>query len=182
MKFAYMYVPLSVIIELAALALWPNESHITLNVYTVGLRWVLTGHFIAENIKEFSEISPKTLAVIAIVGWLAGLIRLTGHFKPVSDAMFNFFPAALFILAVRKDSQSVKFPSLLVKIGAEYSIYIYLFHILIRNMYSSALQRLSINSLHLVYWTTPLVVVMLSLALSVIIVSVRDKISRKKSW
>ena len=85
--------------------------------------------------------------------------------------MLHFFPISLFILAVRDGSNSVKFPPSLVKIGAEYSLYVYLFHMLIDREYSSVLKLAGVYDNPFALWTRPFVVVALSLALSFIIVN-----------
>lgn len=143
--------------------------------------WTMTGHFIAENLQIVSQISRKILFASAVAGYLLGLLSLTGRMIFVSSVCFNLFPISLFILAVSDGSNSVKFPPSLVKIGAEYSLYVYLFHMLIGREYSSVLKSAGIYDNPFALWTRPLVVAALSLALSFIIVKACDKISRKKS-
>lgn len=162
-------------------ALAPLNWHLRGNVFMSGISWIMTGHYIAENLQTVSQISRKILLASAVAGYLLGLLSLTGRMMFVSSVCFNLFPISLFILAVSNGSNSVKFPPSLVKIGAEYSLYVYLFHVLVGLIYFSVLRRSGISENVFILWTRPVIVAALSLVLSFVIVKVRDKISRKKS-
>ncbi|MBR4195501.1 MAG: acyltransferase [Synergistaceae bacterium] len=180
-KAGYIYALLAFIVSGVIFAVVPLKWHLRGNVFMSGMSWILTGHYIAENLQAVSRISRKILFASAFAGYLIGLLSLTGRMLFVSSIGFNIFPMSLFILAVREDSQAVKFPQSIVKIGAEYSLYVYLFHILVDRIYSSVLKLAGVYYNPFALWTRPLVVVVLSLTLSFVIVKVRDKISRKKS-
>ena len=180
-KAGYIYALLAFIVSGVIFAVVPLKWHLRGNVFMSGMSWILTGHYIAENLQAVSRISRKILFASAFAGYLIGLLSLTGRMLFVSSIGFNIFPMSLFILAVREDSQAVKFSQSIVKIGAEYSLYVYLFHIFVSNMYSFLTKLAGISELGFVLWTRPIAVAVLSLALSFVIVKVRDKISRKKS-
>lgn len=179
-KAAYIYVPVSIIAAGIIVSLFPGGWHRTCNVIVSGMRWILIGHFIAENLPSFSGISRNILLASAIAGYIIGLLSLTEHMLFVSSVGLNLFPISLFILAVREDSQAVKFPPSIVRIGAEYSLYVYLFHILVSNVCSYVLKRAGISEACFVLWIRPPLVCALSLVLSFMIVKVCDKIFPKK--
>ena len=103
------------------------------------------------------------------------------YFVPILIAVVELFsPLAVvpvFMLAVRKGAQYVKYPSFIMKIGVEYSLYIYIFHMLMDYILSSLLHRLGIPSdTGIIPWMRPVIVLLMSIALSALIIKVRSKL------
>ena len=68
-------------------------NHMHINVFTSGMCWIMTGHFIAENLQSVSQISRKILLASAVAGYLIGLLSLTGRMIFVSSVCFIFSPS-----------------------------------------------------------------------------------------
>ena len=183
-KAAYIYIPFSIIAHRIMSTFFTPLWHLRANVFLNGMCWILTGHYIAENLQAVSRINKKVLIASAIAGYISWIIvSLTCHKAFVFIANVVCFALAIvpvFILPVRKGAQSVKYPSLIVKIGAEYSLYIYLYHMLMDYILSSFLYRLGIPSgTGIILWTRPVIVLLMSIALSFVIVKARERMSRK---
>ena len=156
----------------------------TTNIFVAGLGWLLIGYYVAENFQAVSRISKKVLIASALAGYISYIFfsfAFNVYFAPILVAIVELLsPLAIvpvFMLAVRKGAQSVKYPSFIMKIGVEYSLYIYIFHMLMDYMLSSLLHRLGIPSdTGIIPWMRPVIVLLMSIALSALIIKVRSKL------
>lgn len=157
------------------------------NIFVAGLGWLLIGYYVAENFQAVSRISKEVLIASALAGYISYIscsLAFNVYFVPILIAVVEilspFAIVPVFMLAVRKGAQSVKYPSFIMKIGVEYSLYIYIFHMLMDYMLSSILYRLGIPSdTGIIPWARPVIVLLMSIALSFVIVKARERMSRK---
>ena len=115
--------------------IFPYGMVSTTNIFVAGLGWLLIGYYVAENFQAVSKISKKVLIASALAGYISYIFfsfAFNVYFAPILVAIVELLsPLAIvpvFMFAVRNGAQSVKYPSFIMKIGVEYSLYIYIPH------------------------------------------------------
>lgn len=152
-----------------------------INFVTRALPWYLMGYFFhTDGGKKFESIKTLKLTILAIVGCLITIIPAT------FDLWLNFscigyvpFTLALFVIALKYPNTSIS--KLLENIGSRLSLNIYIFHPIIGWLCRDICQNiLIINTDGVVYsWCRPFIVLLLSIAFSLIIEIIVQKIRAK---
>ncbi len=110
-----------------------DKSYFCRNWLFIGLPFFMTGHFIRANeeklTKKFSDLS---LIVIMLVSTAEVLVADLLHVQKALYIGTFFAVSALFIFALKKEGK-VK-AGKLAFLGAQYSLYIYILHIMVKNV------------------------------------------------
>lgn len=111
-----------------------TKAYICRNWLFVGLPFYMTGHFIRANEEKFTEkFSDISLIIIMIVSTVEAVAADLLHVQKSLYIGTFFAVSALFIFALRKESK-VK-TGKLAFLGAKYSLYIYILHIMVKNIF-----------------------------------------------
>lgn len=110
-----------------------TKAYLYRNWLFVGLPFFMLGHYIRTNEKRFtSKLSDAFLLVVMLVATAEAVAADLLHAQKSLYIGTFFAVAALFVLALKaEDKFRVPFLS---KMGAEYSLYIYIFHIFVKNV------------------------------------------------
>lgn len=110
-----------------------KEAYLYRNWLFVGLPFFMLGHWIKANEEKLqNKFSDASLIVIMLVATAESVaVELLHTQKSLYIGTF-FAVGALFVFALKKEG-SVKTGKLAVY-GAEYSLYVYIFHIMVRNV------------------------------------------------
>ena len=110
-------------------AVAPLRWHLLANLFMSGMSWVMLGRWIAENFSTLSNIDRRIFIASALTDWLVSLLSLAGQL--------------LFISQIGRNDTLMQ--GNMVKIGTDYSLYVYLFHILAWRIYSFMMRRFGSN-------------------------------------
>ena len=184
LKAAYIYIPLSFIAQGMLCVFFLTAWYLRTNIFVAGLGWLLTRLLRCGKLSGSLKNQQKGVNCFSscrVYQLYIFSFAFNVYFVPILIAVVELFsPLAVvpvFMLAVRKGAQYVKYPSFIMKIGVEYSLYIYIFHMLMDYMLSSLLHRLGIPSdTGIIPWMRPVIVLLMSIALSALIIKVRSKL------
>ena len=153
-----------------------RNSFLFRNYLFVGVPFFLFGHYIKSNEdkikKEFSYLS---LIFIMLAGFAESVIAGNMHLQ--KNVYLGTFTAvfAIFVLAIKaEDRLNVKKISVA---GSKYSMYIYLLHILVKNIIIICVQYGGLNKLYNeLKFIMPVIVFVITFIVSVVFVFIKDKI------
>lgn len=156
-----------------------TKAYFYRNWLFVGLPFFMLGHFIRVNEEKLkNKFSDAALVVIMLVATAESVaVELMHTQKSLYIGTF-FAVSALFVLCLKKEG-SVKTGKLAVY-GAEYSLYVYIFHIMVRNVCDKIL---SISGLAFVgeklSAVMPVIIFVLALIASAVYVYIKKLIKSK---
>jgi len=110
-----------------------SKSYLCRNWLFVGLPFFMTGHFIRANEEKLTrKYSDISLIIIMLVSTIEAIAVELFHTQKSLYIGTFFAVTALFIFALKKEGK-VKADKLAF-LGAEYSLYVYIFHIMVKNV------------------------------------------------
>ena len=157
-----------------------SKAYLCRNWLFVGLPFFMTGHFIRANeeklTKKFSDISLIVVMIAATAESVA--VDLLHAQKSLYIGTF-FAVAALFIFALKKEGK-IK-TGKIAYLGAEYSLYVYVFHIMVKNVSQKVFSTgIFVPAGEMLKPVMPVLVFAVSLAASAVYCFVKKKISSFK--
>lgn len=136
--------------------------HWRCNVIIGALPYVLLGNCIAYKEKKIGNLNSKN-HILCIFFSVTATIGLT-----VFDVFIGFwwicisvFSISLFLIAVR--NPNVIIIKVVRKIGIEYSLYVYVFHVIVYRVISNIYLIIGWNQCIIIQWMTPIIVVFTSI-------------------
>ncbi len=155
-----------------------GKSYLYRNFLSTGLPFFLMGYFIRKNEEKItSKLSVPVLAVMLILGAGEALAVELLHTQKsiyIGTAVAVF---ALFVLVVKLEDK-VNVPTL-ASLGAKYSLYVYIFHIIVRDVLKIAINRIGLN-MPIVSWVLPFVVFGVTLVASIVYLKIKTTVLIKK--
>lgn len=157
-----------------------SKAYLCRNWLFVGLPFFMVGHYIRVNeeklTRKFSDIS---LALIMLVSTAEAVIADMLHVQKALYIGTFFAVAALFILALKKEGK-IK-TGKIAYLGAEYSLYVYVFHIMVKNVSEKIFSTgIFVPAGAMLKPVMPVLVFAVSLAASAVYCFVKKKISSFK--
>lgn len=149
------------------------------NFLVGGLPWLLLGYYFASSKDLYKKIANKKLMIAGICGVLFSIFFVSLPFTiDLSEVGTIVFSSSLFLLAVKNPTKSVNLK--IEKLGDTYSLYVYIIHILLISIYDHKLLRIGKQNDVFILWTKPIVIVILSIAVSILFKKVLDIGKAKK--
>ena len=170
-KAAFRMMPVLFVLKIAVTAytLSFNISwHLSGNIICA-LPWMLLGNYIACNEKFRTKFaSPQIFTVsVCVGGGIAVAFTLSDFPINLSEVGIVLLAASLFLLTVNNPRKSPN--SFVEKLGRDYSLYVYLFHIAMDRVLMSFANFFGVSSLEWVQWLRPILVAECSVAMAMFI-------------
>lgn len=156
-----------------------SKAYLCRNWLFVGLPFFMTGHYIRNNEEQLTtKFSDISLILIMLISTAEAVVADMLHVQKALYIGTFFAVTALFIFALKKEGK-VKADKLAF-LGAEYSLYVYIFHIMVKNVLMKILsigifvplgEKLSV--------IMPLIVFALTLTASAVYVYLKKLINQK---
>ena len=158
-----------------------EKSWLCRNWLFVGLPFFMTGHYIRANEEKLTKkFSAPALIVIMIVSTAEAVTADMLHTQKSLYIGTFFAVSALFIFALKKEGK-VKMPKI-AYLGAEYSLYVYIFHILVKNVLKKILSTGSLTAIgEMLTPVMPLIVFAVSLVASAVYAYMKKQIKSIKN-
>ena len=154
-----------------------NKAYIYRNFVFVGLPFYMLGHFIRVNEEKLKEkLSYPLLAVMMLIGTAEAVAVDLLHTQKSVYVGTVIAVAAFFVVAIKAEGK-VKI-SAIAAMGANYSLYVYTLHILVKNVY----ERLFGNVTVIPSALKPIIIFALALIASAVYFEIKKlfKILRKQ--
>ena len=154
-----------------------NKAYIYRNFVFVGLPFYMLGHFIRVNEEKLKErLTYPILAVMMLIGTAEAVAVDLLHTQKSVYVGTIIAVAAFFVLALKAEGKVKISP--LAAMGANYSLYVYTLHILVKNVY----ERLFGNVTAIPSALKPIIIFALALIASAVYYEVKKlfKILRKQ--
>ena len=139
------------------------------NFITRGLSWFLLGYYLhtpkSKSIRDFSSVK---LWILVVIGCLISIIPVAFNLK-FKFNVIGYIPFALglFVLTLKEPGRSICKP--IEFIGENLSLFIYIFHPLVRDALNTVLAKVGLNIYNNVFlWVKPIIVLLITILLSYI--------------
>lgn len=156
-----------------------DRAYLYRNFLFVGLPFLLMGYFIRVHQEKLTEkLSDASLILMMLIGFGESIAVDLLHTQKSVYLGTILAVFALFVLVVKKEDK-VHVPHL-ASLGAEYSLYIYIFHILVKSITEKLGNVIpvigkGINALEPVW---PIVIFLMTLAVSAVYVEVKNTVKK----
>lgn len=154
-----------------------SKSYLYRNFLFVGIPFFMLGHYIRVNEKKLSDkFSDFALVTLMIIGSAQAVLCNIFHASKSVYVGTLVAVFALFVFAV-KNEDKINLP-FLSKLGARYSLYVYIFHILIRELIKKLIGIVNPNETvnNCLSWIMPILVFIVTLFVSIIYVKIKNQL------
>lgn len=154
-----------------------SKSYLCRNFLFVGIPFFMLGHYIRVNeTKFFDKFSDFGLVTLMILGSAEAVFCNIFHATKSVYIGTLVTVFALFVFAV-KNEDKINFP-FLSKLGARYSLYVYIFHILIKDIIKKFIAIVNPNEIvnNCLSWIMPILVFVVTLFVSIIYVKIKNQL------
>lgn len=175
-KFAYPVIAIAFILRILAVSC--GNWHYSQNFWVDGFPYFFLGFYLREHPEKYAKVRSKMCVCLAIGGLLFSEIANMGGVFPFK---LNIYEVGTIVMAVSLFVYAIKNPkigenSFLEKIGRNYSMFIYIVHVIILQTITDY-EGVILKSIPTWYqWTKPILVVCITLLFAILF----DKIKRKK--
>ena len=191
----YFLIPLLLLAGIAAKEIFINfgypletlkNGYIYRNFFVLGIPFFMLGHLIKANEEKLkSKISNPVLITVFIAGLAESVV--VGHLHAQKNIYIGTIISvfALFIFII-KNEEKIRMPHIAL-IGEKYSLYIYIIHIIIRNVANKFIEIIPVfkNSSEILETAMPMLIFFASIIVSAIYLSgktsIKKLIAKKKS-
>lgn len=151
----------------------PSSWHIMCNFFITGTPWMLLGNYFAYIYNNIASLSNKSLISNLIIGCTITLVcsylfNINIIKINLSEIGITIMTISLFLLAIK--NKNIKINFIIEKIGQKYSVYIYIFHIIIIRIIVKILNNhgMNLTKSHIVIqWSFPILMIICSILFSV---------------
>lgn len=142
-----------------------------------GMPFLILGFWIADHKAMLCKIKNLVYVILVVFGIGISLISVLELEWDVSELGIVMYATGLFALAVNNPN-AIK-ENFLSVIGDKYSLYVYIYHIIVFKAINMVFGKLGVENVLIVDWIKPIVVVILSVTVSIVYVKLLE-ITRKK--
>jgi surface polysaccharide O-acyltransferase-like enzyme len=155
-------------------------SYIVRNAYFEGLPLFLIGFILAKHSEKFllhkKKGSDITLLVLIIV---FAILTLIERFLIVQRLTFMYISTiplviCIFVLLIRNDRVFSK--TIIPKLGSKYSLYIYIYHLAVINVFNYFSTKFGFADIIYVQYFYPVIIYAITLIFSILFVKIRDNL------